>query len=207
MQRLLPCLIPRKTNKFTRFTSHPMMINVITPLNNPNKQSASCHLKGPPALPFMPSTMQSTWRWTICPVTSSSQNSIAQQTGFNITSTLKRSTMASSIQSQKKQSPSTQSSWRTQLWKTHGFLLCQRNCIALPKEKKVSLLAPTQFSTSPMLKSDASQKIKLSGMHELSSTTAPQKMTLIKFRTLLVGTPSIILTNSPHIQPTWSLQK
>jgi hypothetical protein len=57
LQCLLPCPLLPKTNNLTHTTSHPMMIKVITPLNDPNKQSASCHPKGLPALLFMPSAM------------------------------------------------------------------------------------------------------------------------------------------------------
>ena len=60
-----------KANNFTHTTSHPMMTNVITPFNDPTKQYASCHPKGPSALPSMPSTMSSTWRSIIHPVTPS----------------------------------------------------------------------------------------------------------------------------------------
>jgi hypothetical protein len=57
----------------------------------------------------------------------------------------------------------------------------------------------TPFSISPMLKSGAFQKIKLLHTHELSSTTAPQKTTQIKFESLMAATSLIIRTNSPHI--------
>jgi hypothetical protein len=77
------------------------------------------------------------------------------------------------------------------------------HCLA-PKKEGDTVGTNTIF-TSPTLKSNASQKIKLSHMHELSSTTAPRKTTQIEFGSLLVATLSIIHTNSPHVQPTWSL--
>jgi hypothetical protein len=109
-----------ETKNLTHTTSHLTMTNMIPTCNDPTKQSASCQCRGPPALPPMPCTMSSMWhsnnllsqsdpplfksfsKKTIHPVKPSPQNSITHQTGFNITSTLKRAAMALSIPSLKK---------------------------------------------------------------------------------------------------------
>jgi hypothetical protein len=55
-----------------------------------------------------------------------------------------------------------------------------------------------------MLKSGAFQKIVPSHKQELSSTTAPRRMTQIKCKSSLAVASSIICMNSSHVQLAWS---
>eukprot|EP00804_Cyclotella_cryptica_P006572 CCRYP_021179-RA/>CCRYP_021179-RA protein AED:0.47 eAED:0.47 QI:0/0/0/1/0/0/2/0/155 len=72
----------------------------------------------------------------------------------------------------------------------------------------LAAMVPTRYSSSNMTKiKQILRNITVTYVHELSLTTIPKRMTLIKFASPLVATSSIIQGNSQHKQQTLPQQK